>query len=161
MIFQAAKHPKSFVSLDGADHLLSRREDARYVASVLSAWATRYVPGLSEKGAGSDETAQEGVVVRETGNGSFQQEVIAGPHHLLADEPASVGGTDTGPTPYGLLLAGLGACTSMTIRMYADRKKWPLKHVSVSLQHDKVHATDCADCEPVTGKSTRSCGRSN
>lgn len=152
LIFQAAKHPKSFVSLDGADHLLSRREDARYVASVLAAWAARYVPGLSEERAGRDETAHEGVIVKETGNGSFQQEVIAGSHRLLADEPASVGGTDTGPTPYGLLLAALGACTSMTIRMYADRKKWPLTHVSVSLRHDKVHAADCADCETRDGK---------
>jgi putative redox protein len=154
-IFQAAKHPKSFVSLDGADHLLSRREDARYVAAVLSAWATRYVPGLDRADKAPQESGDpvpEGVTVRETGNGSFQQEIIAGPHRLLADEPTSVGGTDTGPTPYGLLLAGLGACTSMTVRMYADRKKWPLKNVSVFLSHDKVHVADCVDCETREGK---------
>jgi putative redox protein len=151
-IFQAAKHPKSFVSLDGADHLLSRREDARYVAAVLSAWATRYVPGLDAAREESDAAVPEGVIVRETGSGSFQQEILAGRHRLLADEPASVGGTDTGPTPYGLLLAALGACTSMTVRMYADRKKWPLKNVSVSLSHDKIHAADCADCETRDGK---------
>ncbi|MPY75418.1 MAG: alpha/beta fold hydrolase [Alphaproteobacteria bacterium] len=151
-IFQAARHPKSFVSLDGADHLLTRREDARYVAAVLSAWATRYVPGLAAADAKSKESAPGRVVVRETGNGSFQQEIVAGRHRLLADEPASVGGTDTGPGPYDLLLAGLGACTSMTIRMYADRKELPLERVSVALTHDKVHAEDCADCETREGK---------
>lgn len=151
-IFQAARHPKSFVSLDGADHLLTRREDARYVASVLAAWATRYVSGLApseEKHAGLEAGR---VVVRETGNGSFQQEIFAGRHRLIADEPVSVGGTDTGPGPYDLLLAALGACTSMTVRMYADRKALPLDRVSVSLTHDKVHAEDCADCETREGR---------
>lgn len=151
-IFQAARHPKSFVSLDGADHLLTRHEDARYVAAVLSAWATRYVPGLAVSEAKSKESAPGRVVVRETGNGSFQQEIIAGPHRLLADEPRPVGGTDTGPGPYDLLLAGLGACTAMTIRMYVDRKELPLERVSVVLAHDKVHAEDCADCETREGK---------
>jgi putative redox protein len=151
-IFQAARHPKSFVSLDGADHLLTRREDARYVASVLAAWATRYVPGLADAEATSAEGDAGRVVVRETRNGSFQQEIFAGRHRLLADEPVSVGGTDTGPGPYDLLLAALGACTSMTVRMYADRKALPLDRVSVSLTHDKVHAEDCADCETREGK---------
>ena len=152
-IFLAAKHPKSFVSLDGADHLLTRHADARYVATMLAAWATRYVPGLAESG---DAPAAEGehgtVVVRETGNGSFQQDVIVGRHRFHADEPVSVGGSDTGPGPYDLLLAGLGACTSMTIRMYADRKQLPLERVSVTLAHDKIHAADCADCETREGK---------
>ena len=152
VIFQAAKHPKSFISLDRADHLLSRREDARYVASVLAAWAARYVPDLEAGDANVDAQEPGGVMVRETGNGPFQQEVIAGRHRLLADEPELVGGTDTGMSPYELLLAGLGACTAMTIRMYADRKKLPLDRVSVLLHHDKIHAEDCADCETREGK---------
>jgi putative redox protein len=154
-IFQAARHPKSFVSLDGADHLLSRHEDAIYVANVLSAWASRYLGELAatpgERAAGEPGA----VLVRETGQGDFQQEVIVGPHRLLADEPPAVGGTDTGPTPYGYLLAGLGACTAMTLRMYANRKKWPLERVSVTLTHDKVHADDCADCETRDGRIDR------
>jgi len=152
-IFRAAKHPKSFVSLDDADHLLSRREDAAYVADVLSAWAGRYI-GQPEEAA--QAAGEPGVVlVRETGEGDFQQQVIVGPHRMLADEPAAVGGMDTGPTPYGYLLAGLGACTSMTIRMYANRKKWPLDGVSVTLVHKKVHADDCADCETHEGHIDR------
>jgi putative redox protein len=151
-IFMAAKHPKSFISLDDADHLLSRHEDAIYVATVLSGWASRYLPE-DEAQAADDAPGEPGtVIVRETGNGKFQQDVINGPHRMLADEPPSVGGTDTGPTPYGYLLAGLGACSSMTVRMYADRKKWPLEHVSVSLRHDKIHATDCEECETRDGK---------
>ncbi|MDH3703762.1 MAG: alpha/beta fold hydrolase [Alphaproteobacteria bacterium] len=150
-IFQAAKHPKSFISLDDADHLLSRHEDAIYVATVLSGWASRYLPEDEE--AADDAPAEPGtVIVRETGDGKFQNEIVNGPHRLLADEPPSVGGADTGPTPYGYLLAGLGACTSMTVRMYANRKKWPLERVSMSLRHDKIHATDCEECETREGK---------
>lgn len=151
-IFVAAKHPKSFVSLDAADHLLSRREDAIYVADVLSAWATRYLGENEKKSEATPDTEDGVVVVRETGNGAFQQEVLNGPHRLLADEPPSVGGANTGPTPYGYLLAGLGACTSMTMRMYANRKKWPLEQASVTLKHDKIHAADCEDCETRDGK---------
>jgi putative redox protein len=147
-IFMAAKHPKSFVSLDDADHLLSRREDALYVATVLAAWAERFLPPQPEK----EEIEQGAVVVREAGRGKFQNEVLNGPHRLLADEPASVGGNATGPTPYGYLLAGLGACTAMTVRMYADRKDWPVTRVSVTLRHNKSHAEDCADCETRDGK---------
>ena len=152
-IFAAAKHPKSFVSLDDADHLLSRKADARYVASVLSAWARRYLDG--EEAAAPLRAERSEVVVRETGEGRFIQDIAAGPHRLGADEPPEVGGDDTGPTPYDLVLAGLGACTSMTIRMYADRKKWPLKGVSVRLRHDKIHAQDCADCETKEGRIDR------
>ncbi len=146
-IFQAAKHPKSFCSLDGADHLLSRREDAAYVAEVLSAWASRYV--ISTAAVTEEDAAlEEGVIsVSETGTGKFQQRVRVGAHELLADEPLSVGGADTGPTPYDFLAIGLGACTSMTMRMYAERKKIPLDHVEVLVSHEKRHADDCADCD--------------
>ncbi|MEQ9073797.1 MAG: alpha/beta fold hydrolase [Sandaracinaceae bacterium] len=138
LIYEAAKHPKSFVSLDDADHLLSRAADARYVAEVLAAWASRYVD--------EPPASEEGEVVVEGGRG-LRQHIQAGPHGLAADEPRRLGGTDTGPTPYDLLLAALGACTSMTLRMYADRKSWPLKAVKVTLEHDRHHATDCEGCE--------------
>ena len=152
-IFAAAKHPKSFVSLDSADHLLTRKADAIYVATVLSAWATRY---LDEADTAAPLQAVPGtVVVQETGEGRFTQRIAAGRHPLRADEPESVGGTNTGPTPYDLVLAGLGACTSMTMRMYAARKRWPLERVTVTLHHEKIHAEDCADCETKAGKLDR------
>ena len=154
-IFQAAKHPKSFISLDDADHLLSRHADAIYVATVLSGWASRYLPEDEAEAADTAAGEPGTVIVRETGNGRFQQEVINGPHRMLADEPPSVGGKNTGPTPYDLLLAGLGACTSMTLRMYAGRKKLPLDRVSVALRHEKIHAEDCADCETSEGRVDR------
>jgi uncharacterized OsmC-like protein/pimeloyl-ACP methyl ester carboxylesterase len=151
LIFQAAKHPKSFISLDDADHLLTRRADAAYVAEVLAAWASRYLPEaqVADEAAA---TAPGEVIVRETGVGKFQQTVRSGRHTVLADEPTSFGGLDTGPSPYDLLLAGLGACTSMTLRMYADRKKLPLERVEVRLRHHKIHAVDCADCETREGR---------
>ena len=145
-IFAAAKHPKSFVSLDTADHLLTRPEDAVYVADGLAAWAIRYI-GTSEE---AQETAAEppGIVtVTETKSGKFTQEIRIGSHRLIADEPRSYGGDDAGPSPYDLLLAGLGACTAMTLRLYADAKQLPLERVAVRLRHEKVHAQDCADCE--------------
>ncbi len=140
-IFTAAKHPKSFVTLDEADHLISDPSDAEYTAGVIAAWATRYLdlaPPAPPPGA------PEGIVrVSEADPKGFLQDVNAGPkHHLLADEPEAYGGTDRGLSPYGFLSAGLGACTSMTIRMYARRKGWPLHHVSVDVNHDKVHAQD-------------------
>ncbi len=141
-IFVAARHPKSFVSLDGADHLLTRTSDARFVASVLAAWASRYLPDSPEN---EDDAAapEEGVVVvSENGEGLYGQQIVAGRHVWAADEPIPLG-LDTGPSPYDLLLAALGACTSMTLRMYAERKQWPLSHVSVSLTHSKIHAKDC------------------
>ncbi|MDA1118848.1 MAG: bifunctional alpha/beta hydrolase/OsmC family protein [Proteobacteria bacterium] len=146
-IFLAAKHPKNFVSLDRADHLLTQKDDARYAATVLAAWASRYLEPEAQVHA-----AVPGVRVAEAGEGRFAQLVTAGKHRFRADEPASVGGDDSGPGPYDLLLAGLGACTSMTVRMYAEQKKWPLERVTVDLKHDKVHASDCADCETREGK---------
>jgi len=149
-IFLAARHPKSFVSLDRADHLLTRKEDARYAATVLAAWASRY---LEPEAAPAD--AVPGVRVAEVGEGRFAQLVTLGRHRLRADEPVAAGGDDSGPGPYDLLLAGLGACTSMTVRMYAEQKKWPLARVTVDLKHDKVHAADCAECETREGKIDR------
>ena len=150
-IFVAAKHPKSFVSLAGADHLLSNRRDALYVADVIAAWAARYLDSGSSTEANGDREAPRQVVVRETRNGKFQQTVSVGPHQLLADEPVAAGGDDTGLSPYDLLLAGLGACTSMTMRLYADRKSLPLERTTVTLKHSKIHAEDCAECETKAG----------
>ncbi|HYZ31109.1 MAG TPA: bifunctional alpha/beta hydrolase/OsmC family protein [Crenalkalicoccus sp.] len=150
-IFEAARHPKSFVALDGADHLLSRPADAAYAARVLAAWASRYLPAPAADAP--SPLPEEGLVtVEETGAGRFQQAVTIGPHHSLADEPAAVGGLGTGPAPYDLLLASLGACTAMTLRLYAAQKGLPLEHVRVALRHGKIHAADCADCETQEGK---------
>jgi uncharacterized OsmC-like protein/pimeloyl-ACP methyl ester carboxylesterase len=150
-IFVAAKHPKSFVSLMGADHLLTQRSDAAYVAEIIAAWVTRYLDPVAPEQVADANKAPRNVVVRETRNGKFQQTVTAGPHHLLADEPVSAGGDDTGLGPYDFVLAGLGACTSMTMRMYADRKALPLERVTVTLKHQKIHAEDCAECETKAG----------
>jgi putative redox protein len=150
-IFVRAKHPKSFVSLSGADHLLSDRRDSAYVADVIAAWATHYVDLVAaERAAGSADKPRH-VVVRETRNSKFQNTVSIGPHRLLADEPTSAGGEDSGPGPYDFLLAGLGACKSMTMRLYADRKSFPLERATVTLNHTKIHAQDCAECETKEG----------
>ncbi len=145
-IFMAAKHPKSYVSLDDADHLLSRRADAQYTGHVLAAWAQRY---LKLPAAPDAQALPHGQVrAAETDRGKFALDIAAGRHRLTADEPASVpGGQDTGPAPYDFLLAALGACTAMTVRMYADLKKIPLEHVSVDLQHEKIHAQASAEGE--------------
>jgi putative redox protein len=142
-IFDAAKHPKSFVSLDGADHLLTRRDDAVFVAEMISAWATRYLPSSREA---TTLSSTPGVRVRATGQGRFQHVVQVGRHRLLADEPESFGGLDSGLSPYDLLAAALGACTSMTVRLYAERKKWSLPPFTVDIAHTKVHAVDCEGC---------------
>jgi putative redox protein len=150
-IFVAAKHPKSFMSLAGADHLLTQRRDTAYVADVIAAWVTRYIdPVASNMATASDETPRP-VTVRETRASKFQQTVSIGRHRLLADEPVAVGGEDSGPGPYDLVLAGLGACTSMTMRLYADRKSLPLERTTVTLKHSKIHAEDCAECETKAG----------
>jgi uncharacterized OsmC-like protein/fermentation-respiration switch protein FrsA (DUF1100 family) len=152
-IFTAAKHPKSFVSLAGADHLLSRRSDAAYVANVIHAWAERYLD--VPQGASEAPHDPKTVVVRETRQGRFQQEIMVGTHRFLADEPVDVGGLDSGPGPYDLLLAGLGACTAMTLRLYAERKALPLERATVELQHSRIHAADCEDCETKEGMLDR------
>jgi putative redox protein len=152
-IFLAAKHPKSFVSLQGADHLLSRASDAAYVANVIAAWAERYLDMPEEKMP--EPVANSGVLVQETGRGKFQQEVSVGRHHFFADEPRDAGGLDSGPGPYDFLLASLGACTAMTLRLYAERKELPLERVEVRLAHSKIHATDCEQCETKEGMIDR------
>ncbi|MFT6945484.1 MAG: putative OsmC-like protein/esterase/lipase, partial [Yoonia sp.] len=142
-IFLAAKHPKSFVTLDDADHLITRPEDAEYAADVITAWSKRYLK-LPEPTPAA--VAPEGVMrVTEADANGFLQDVQSGPHHMLADEPAKFGGTNKGLTPYGFVAAGLGACTSMTIRMYARRKGWPLEGISVDITHAKEHTADAAD----------------
>lgn len=148
-LFTAAKHPKSFVSLDTADHLLSRETDSKYAGQVLATWASRYLPVATEQ----DElpAAHRQVVARTFADG-FRTEVRLGLHALVADEPREVGGTDLGPSPYDLLSAALATCTSMTLRMYANHKNLPLESATVTIEHDKVHAEDCADCESNSGK---------
>lgn len=149
-IFLAAKHPKSFVSLDEADHLLSRKHDARYAASVIAGWASRYI--YTDASEDNDPPAKGIVRIETTGEGKFQNSVQVGAHKMLADEPESYGGDETGPTPYDYLAIALGTCKSMTIRMYADHKKLPLEGVKVDVKHDKIHAKDCEDCEDKDGK---------
>lgn len=152
-IFQAAHHPKSFMSLDDADHLLSREQDARYAGELIAAWAGRYL-GPARR-AGQERVAQPGDVVVRTGAAGYTTEIDADGHPLVADEPASAGGTDLGPSPYGLLSAALGACTGMTLHMYAKRQAWPLKEVVVRLRHEKIHADDCKDCPETQRKMDR------
>lgn len=141
-IFVAAKHPKSFVSLDSADHLLTDPADAAYAAGVIAAWASRYI-GMEAEAA---QVEAKGVEVSETGLGKFQAMVVAGRHRLIADEPEAVGGLDSGPSPYGYLSAALGACTVMTLRMYAERKGLAVTRISATVTHGKVHAADCLEC---------------
>jgi len=148
-LFAAAKHPKSFVSLDSADHLLARETDSRYAGHVLAAWASRYLP---EAASGATLEADDGQVVARTRVDGFRTEVGLGSHSLIADEPSSVGGTNLGPTPYDLLSAALATCTSMTLRMYANHKKIDLAAATVVVEHDKVHAKDCEDCESSDGR---------
>lgn len=154
LIYEAARHPKSFVSLDDADHLLSNRGDAEYAAAVIAAWADRYLPGLVHGAArepSTERNSSPSVVV--TGSGeAFTQQVEVRGHRLVADEPVSAGGHDLGPTPYDLLLAALGTCTSMTVGMYARRKNWPLRSTTVTLTHSRIHAADCGTCETPSGQ---------
>ena len=151
-IFEAAQQPKSFISLDRADHLLSDADDARYVGWMIAAWARRFIGAPQEE----RKTASPGdnrVVVR-TEKG-YRTEILANGPPLIADEPLGVGGTNAGPTPYEFLTSALGACTSITLRMYADRKGWPLDAVEVHLQHEKVHCDDCAGVDVPGGRIDR------
>ncbi|SER72010.1 putative redox protein [Nitrosomonas sp. Nm51] len=161
-IYGAARHPKSFVSLDRADHLLTRSQDAQYVATVLSAWASHYLDESNIKNAGSEEsetTVKEGTVIVKECNKKFTREIITTNHRLISDEPVHMGGADKGANPYELLLAALGSCTSMTLRMYANRKQLDVGAIEVELYHSRVHVDDCAACEKqetLVDKITRS-----
>ena len=150
-LYTAARHPKSFVSLDGADHLLTDEQDARYVGDVLAAWVHRYLDGGQRAHKTMDEVLADNRIVARTGEG-YRTTILASGHSLLADEPVAVGGTELGPTPYDLLAAALGACTTMTLQMYARRKKWPLDEAIVRLRHSKVHAVDEKNCEDAEAK---------
>jgi putative redox protein len=155
-IFIAAKHPKSFVSLPGADHLLSQKRDTLYIADMVASWVERYLDLAPAPLTQMDMLAvSDGVVVQETGVGKFQQMVSVGKHRLLADEPLEAGGDDSGPGPYDFLLAGRGACTSMTMRLYADRKSIPLTRTTVKLKHSRIYAKDCETCETQEGMISR------
>lgn len=149
-IFSMARHPKSFIALDGVDHLITKEPDARYVAQVIHAWASRYALLYNDKKMPNIEGQ---VMVLESGEGKFREEIYMGVHKMIADEPPSVeGGQGSGPSPYDILLASLGACTAMTMRMYADYKKLPAYHARVNLTHRKIHGEDCADCEHKEGR---------
>ncbi len=150
LIFKAARHPKSFVSLDHADHLLSDAADSEYVGALLGAWARKYI-GLPQEARKHLDPGDNQVVARLEGSG-FRTEMLANGFSLVADEPVSMGGSNAGPNPYDFLVAALAACTAMTLRMYADHKKWPLEAVEVRLTHQKVHAKDCEHCEQKDGK---------
>lgn len=150
-LFVAAKHPKSFISLTGADHLLTQKRDAVYVADMIAAWAMRYLDAPAQVEAASANPPAGIVVVSETGVSRLQNVIAAGKHRVLADEPVDVGGMDSGPGPYDFLLGALGACTSMTMRLYAERKSIPLARTTVTLKHSRVYAKDCEDCETKEG----------
>ncbi|HAQ59074.1 MAG TPA: osmotically inducible protein C [Microbacterium sp.] len=154
-IFDAAPHPKSFIALDGADHLLSNRQDAEFAAAMIGAWASRYLPdrdsALQTTPRAASSSPAEGIVrVSESGRGPYGQLVTTAHHRLTADEPEPIG-VDSGPSPYEYLLAALGSCTSMTLRMYAQRKDWSVGRIAVTLSHSRVHADDCASCEGGSG----------
>jgi putative redox protein len=146
-LYTAAHHPKSFISLDGADHLLREKQDSLYAGDVIASWASRYLTGKEDQKL---ETNQQ--VGIHLGPEGFTTDVVAGRHRMIADEPISVGGQNLGPSPYDLLLASVGTCTAMTLRMYANRKKWNLEEVEVHLSHSREHIKDCEECETSESK---------
>jgi putative redox protein len=146
-LYKAARHPKSFVSLDDADHLLLDPADSLYVGTVLAAWASRYIGIRAEREATEAQLESDGRIASRTESGAFRTEILARGHALVADEPTAVGGEDLGPTPYDLLASGLAACTSITLRIYADRKSWPLETATVRVRHRRIHARDGERCE--------------
>ena len=148
-IYTAAHHPKSFISLDGADHLMTNKADSQYVGKMIASWAERYLH--IDKDNIIQSEAQTVVSIKDKTN-KFLTQIQTGKHSILADEPTDVGGEDLGPSPYQLLTSALGACTAMTMRMYADRKGWEVEEIKVHLNHDKRYSEDCADCEKPTSK---------
>lgn len=136
-LFVAAKHPKSFLSLDEADHLLSREEDALHAARVIAAWAERYAFKESLPDAPEPPKASASAVVQETGLGRYHSHAVTGHHHFFVDEPREVGGDDGGPNPYDLLSAALAACTTITLRMYTNRKEWDVGTIRTDVIHKK------------------------
>jgi len=151
-IFSQARHPKNFVSLDQADHLLSRKKDARHVGEILASWAKHYIDPLSVE---PDANVKKIIVVAGKTDEMFYNIAQAGSHKFIVDEPLSYGGTDLGPTPYDYLGVALGSCTSMTLNGYARRKKLGVTNVSVRVEHDRIHAEDCDTCEKTQGKVDR------
>lgn len=154
-IYVAAKHPKSFITLDQADHLLSDKDDANYVAAVITAWVSRYLADSFSSESASTNSRQDDalpiiesgtVIVRERDK-KFAREIFTQQHRLVSDEPVEQGGADSGANPYELLLAALGSCTSMTLRMYANHKKLDLEAIEVTLRHSRVHLDDCKTCD--------------
>ena len=141
-IFDVAKHPKSFISLDQADHLLSKQADSKFAAHMVAAFASRYIETYDIE----NTQPAEDLIVSETGVGKFQQRVRVGRHDFFADEPVSVGGLYSGPTPFEFLKTALGACTSMTLRMYLERKGIKLGKISVKVTHEKIATEDCPTC---------------
>lgn len=151
-IFGQARHPKNFVSLDKATHLLSGKDDAAFAADMIASWAGHYITPLPVE---AHQHTENGVTVEGRTGGGFYTLAQTGRHRFTMDEPERLGGTDKGPTPYDYLGAALGGCTSMTLNMYARRKKLAVERVSVRVEHDRIHAEDCETCEKSQGKVDR------
>ncbi|MGD9057587.1 MAG: alpha/beta fold hydrolase [Desulfobacterales bacterium] len=149
-IFQAARHPKSFISLDKADHLLTQQTDSLYAGAVIAAWAGKYIDDSDKDQPSSNKDQHQ--VTAQIGRSPYVTDIMVAGHSLVADEPHSIGGGDVGPAPFDLLMASLGACKAITLRMYADRKKWPLDAVTLQLNHKKIDAADCKTCQTKEGQ---------